>query len=200
MVEYGSSDIKAFKPLLARKDVGFEDEDLSDIEEFYLHEIENIHNDDLLKKLQKAEYNLKKQIPALESKLRALLMRNGDSKQIRDIEERLKTMRENQLLITKQLSSFAFNSKQPSSMTPKNINPDSLSQKSSKKLNDDQLQAKRLILSSPRAGSDSSLSVSIDASASVSKKSTKNIRVNKDAENKFSVIGKSDQQIQRFYN
>lgn len=74
-VKFKSNNIvvkKQFSPILKRSDIEGNDEDLSDIEEFYLIEIEQLQNNDVLCKLQQQEEELRVEIKKFQNKIKAL--------------------------------------------------------------------------------------------------------------------------------
>ena len=57
------------EPLLKRNDIEGQDEELSDIEEFYLTEIEQIQNAELMFNLQRGERRIRDEILECEKKI-----------------------------------------------------------------------------------------------------------------------------------
>ena len=62
-IEIDGVEVKVpFSPMLNRNDQSGKDDDLDDMEEFYLIEIEQVHYADLMEQLQKREKSIQAQI------------------------------------------------------------------------------------------------------------------------------------------
>jgi hypothetical protein len=196
----GGKGSNQFSPMLARRDIACMDDDINEMEEFYLTEIEHIHNDDLLAKLQKRSNELRQKISAKEQILKNLksLGQRTYGTQSGNMKTELKTLRESLKVITNKLQSFAFNSlimgkteKTDRDQIQKETNT-SLEISSEK---EEESKVRKESYSITKL-TKSDLKLKFSGSVSAGSISKSNPNTNRDIDSVFNVIGKSDQILQ----